>query len=74
MGARCDEKCSCSEAARIQQQIDRNNGKRWDWETPLRLLNAKTHYPPVGASCSANTAANWLDARTKESSYFLCSK
>jgi hypothetical protein len=37
---------------------DRNSGKRWDWETDLLLLNAKTHYPPVGASCSANTDAN----------------
>jgi hypothetical protein len=33
-------------AAKKQQQIDRNNGKRWDWETALRLLNAQTYYPP----------------------------
>jgi hypothetical protein len=74
MGTNCDEKTAAPVAAKTQQQIDRNNGKRWDWETDLRLLNDQTYYPPVGTSCSANTAANWLGARIKESSYFLCSK
>jgi hypothetical protein len=48
------------------------NGKHWDWETALLLLNTQTHYPPVGVSCSANTSANWLGTRNRESSYFLC--
>jgi hypothetical protein len=52
-------------AAKTQQQIDRNNGRRWDWETALRLLNAQTHYPPVGSRCSANTTVSWLGARIK---------
>ena len=43
---------------------DRNSGKR----------KQITHFPPVGVSFSANKAANWLGARNKESSYFLCSK
>ncbi len=43
---------------------DRNSGKRWDWETTLHLLNAQTYY-------IANTVANWLGSRIKESSYFL---
>ncbi len=74
MGTNCDENATAPVAAKTQQQIDRNNGKRWDWETALLLLNTQTHYPPVGASCSANTAANWWGTRIKESSYFLCSK
>jgi hypothetical protein len=74
MGTNCDENAAAPIAAKTQQQIDRNNGKRWDWETALHLLNTQTHYPPVGVSCSANAGANWLGARIKESSYFLCSK
>ncbi len=74
MATNCDENAAAAVAAKTQQQIDRNNGRRWDREMALRLLNAQTHYPPVGASCSANTTANWLGARIKESSYFLCSK
>jgi hypothetical protein len=74
MGTNCDENAVDPVAAKTQQQIDRNNGKRWDWETTLRLLNIQTYYPPVGSSCSANAVANWLGARIKESSYFLCSK
>lgn len=71
MGTNCDENAAAPVAAKTQQQIDRNNGKRWDWETALRLLNGQTYYPPVGTSCSASTTANWLGARIKESSYFL---
>jgi len=74
MGTNCDENAAAPVAAKTQQQIDRNNGKRWDWETALRLLNAQTYYPPVGVSCSSNTTASWLGTRIKESSYFLCSK
>jgi hypothetical protein len=51
---------------------DENDGKHWDWETVLLLLNTQTHYPPVGGRYSANTAANWSDTRNRESSYFLC--
>ncbi len=71
MGTNCDENASSPVAVKTQQQIDRNNGTRWDWETALLLLNAQTHYPPVGTSCSANAPANWLGARIKELSYFL---
>ena len=59
-------------AAKTQQQIDRNNGRRWDWETALRLLNAQTHYPPVGVSCSANTTASWLGTPSKTSYFLFC--
>ena len=52
MGANCEKNAAAPEAARTQQQIDRNNGKRWDWETALRLLNAQTHYPPVGLAAA----------------------
>ncbi len=74
MGTNCDENTTAPVAAKTQQQIDRNNGKRWDWETALLLLNTQTHYPPVGTRCNTNTPANWLGTRIKESSYFLCSK
>ncbi len=50
MGTNCDKNAADPVAAKTQQQIDRNNGKRWDWETALLLLNAQTHYPPVGVS------------------------
>ncbi len=73
MGTNCDENAAAPVAAKTQKQIDRNNGKRWDWETDLRLLNTQTNYPPVGARCSANAGAG-SGARIKESSYFLCSK
>ena len=46
MGTNCDENAAAPVAAKTQQQIDRNNGKRWDWETALLLLNAQTHYLP----------------------------
>ncbi len=45
MGTNSDENAAAPVAAKTQHQIDRNNGKLWDWETALRLLNAQTHYP-----------------------------
>ena len=50
-------------AAKTQQQIDRNNSKRWDWETALRLLNAQTHYPPGCDHYNAFVDTIWKDAR-----------
>jgi hypothetical protein len=49
--------------AKTQQQIDRNNSKRWDWETALRLLNAQTHYPPGCDHYNAFVDTSWKDAR-----------
>ena len=49
--------------AKTQQQIDRNSGKRWDWETALRLLNAQTHYPPGCNNYNAFVDMSWEDAR-----------
>ena len=49
--------------AKTQQQIDRNNSKRWDWETALRLLNAQTHYPPGCDHYNAFVDTIWKDAR-----------
>ena len=50
-------------AAKTQQQIDRNNSKRWDWETALRLLNAQTPYPPGCRHYNAFVDLSWKDAR-----------
>ncbi len=50
---------------RKQQLImtDRNSGKRWDWETTLRLLNVQTHYPPGCRHYNAFVDLSWKDAR-----------
>ena len=50
-------------AAKTQQQIDRNNSKRWDWETALRLLTTQTHYPPGCDHYNAFVDTSWKDAR-----------
>ena len=56
-------------AAKTQQQIDRNSGKRWDWETALRLLNAQTHYPPGCNNYNAFVDMSWKDAHIKRTFY-----
>ena len=38
------------------------NGKLWDWETALRLLNAQTHYPPGCGHYNAFVDTSWKDA------------
>jgi hypothetical protein len=63
MGTNCDENAAAPVAAKTQQQIDRNNGRRWDWETALRLLNAQTHYPPGCDHYNAFVDTIWKDAR-----------
>jgi hypothetical protein len=63
MGTNCDENAAALVTAKTQQQIDRNSGKRWDWETALRLLNAQTHYLPGCDHYNAFVDTSWKDAR-----------
>ncbi len=46
-----------------------DNGKRWDWETALHLLNTQTHYPPGCNNYNAFVDMSWKDARIKRTFY-----
>ena len=62
----CDENAAAPVAAKkTTADNDRNSGKRWDWETALRLLNAQTLYPPSCDHYNAFVDTSWKDARIK---------
>jgi hypothetical protein len=64
MGANCDENTVAPVAAKkTTADNDRNSGKRWDWETALRLLNVQTHYLPGCDHYNAFVDTSWKDAR-----------
>ncbi len=48
---------------------NRDNGKCWDWETALRLLNVHTYYPPGWRHYNAFVDLSWKDARIKRTFY-----
>jgi hypothetical protein len=48
---------------------NRDNGKRWEWETALRLLNSQTHYPPGCNNYNAFVDMSWKDAHIKRTFY-----
>jgi hypothetical protein len=48
---------------------NRDNGKRWDWETDLRLLNVQTHYPPGCNNYNVFVDMSWKDAHIKRTFY-----
>ncbi len=65
MGTNCDENAAAPAAIKNNSRSDRNNGKRWDWETALRLLNAQTHYPRGCSHYNAFVDLSWRDSRIK---------
>jgi hypothetical protein len=48
---------------------NRDNGKHWDWETALHLLNVQTYYPPGCRHYNAFVDLSWKDALIKRTFY-----